>query len=91
VFGLRRAFQIAGRAPSSSLWSVEDLATRTWMRDLYNARFNEHLTPQPPSQSESQRGSPRDAPVGQSAHPFFFLLGQFRGGRRLALAGLWTG
>jgi CHAT domain-containing protein len=35
VFGLRRAFQIAGaRALIMSLWPVEDEATRAWMREL---------------------------------------------------------
>ena len=36
VFGLRRAFQIAGaRTVIMSLWSVDDRATRPWMRALY--------------------------------------------------------
>jgi len=36
VFGLRRAFRIAGaRSLVMSLWSVEDASTRAWMRDLY--------------------------------------------------------
>ena len=36
VFGLRRAFRLAGaRTVIMSLWSVEDAATRDWMRDLY--------------------------------------------------------
>ena len=40
VFGLRRAFQIAGvRSVIMSLWSVEDLSTRAWMRALYEGRF----------------------------------------------------
>jgi len=45
VFGLRRAFQIAGvRTVIMSLWSVEDQATRTWMRTLYEGRLRQHLT-----------------------------------------------
>jgi CHAT domain-containing protein len=40
VLGLRRAFQIAGaRTVIMSLWSVDDQATRDWMRALYEARF----------------------------------------------------
>ena len=37
VLGLRRAFQTAGaRTVIMSLWSVEDRATRQWMRALYH-------------------------------------------------------
>lgn len=43
VFGLRRAFQAAGaRTVIMSLWSVDDAATRTWMRALYSARLLRH-------------------------------------------------
>jgi CHAT domain-containing protein len=41
VFGLRRAFQIAGvRSILMSLWSVEDVATRDWMGRVYRARMS---------------------------------------------------
>jgi CHAT domain-containing protein len=44
VFGLRRAFQIAGaRTAIMSLWSVDDQATRVWMRALYEGRFQKGL------------------------------------------------
>jgi CHAT domain-containing protein len=40
VFGLRRAFQIAGaRSIIMSLWSVEDQSTRAWMKALYEGKF----------------------------------------------------
>ena len=40
VFGLRRAFQVAGvRTVIMSLWPVEDASTRLWMRALYQERF----------------------------------------------------
>jgi tetratricopeptide (TPR) repeat protein len=40
VFGLRRAFQIAGaRTLIMSLWPVEDEVTRAWMRALYTNRL----------------------------------------------------
>src|SRR5262249_3944148 len=40
VFGLRRAFQVAGaRTVIMSLWSVDDEATRLWMRALYRNRL----------------------------------------------------
>ena len=45
VFGLRRAFQVAGaRTVVMSLWSVEDQSTRAWMRALYEGRFERHLS-----------------------------------------------
>jgi CHAT domain-containing protein len=44
VFGLRRAFQIAGaHTVIMSLWSVDDQATRRWMRALYEGRFQRSL------------------------------------------------
>jgi CHAT domain-containing protein/tetratricopeptide (TPR) repeat protein len=44
VFGLRRAFQIAGvRAVIMSLWPVDDEATRAWMTALYRARLLEKM------------------------------------------------
>jgi CHAT domain-containing protein len=43
VFGLRRAFQLAGvRTVILSLWPVDDDATREWMASLYRARFLNH-------------------------------------------------
>jgi CHAT domain-containing protein/tetratricopeptide (TPR) repeat protein len=45
VFGLRRAFQVAGaRTVIMSLWQVDDQATHTWMRALYEARFRRGLS-----------------------------------------------
>jgi len=40
VFGLRRAFQIAGaRTTIMSVWPVDDESTRRWMDELYRARL----------------------------------------------------
>lgn len=40
VFGLRRAFQLAGaRTVILSLWPADDNNTRLWMEELYRARF----------------------------------------------------
>ncbi|MGH7725630.1 MAG: CHAT domain-containing protein [Candidatus Eiseniibacteriota bacterium] len=45
VFGLRRAFSIAGaRSLVMSLWPVEDAAARQWMAALYEARFARGLS-----------------------------------------------
>jgi CHAT domain-containing protein len=73
VFGLRRAFQIAGaRTVIMSLWSVEDRSTMEWMRALYEGRLRRGL---------NTADAVRDASVavlrdrrarGQSTHPFFW-------------------
>ena len=40
VFGLRRAFQVAGaKTVIMSLWPVEDETTRQWMGTLYREHF----------------------------------------------------
>jgi CHAT domain-containing protein len=45
VFGLRRAFQIAGaRTVIMSLWSVEDRSAMAWMRTLYEGRLQKNLS-----------------------------------------------
>lgn len=45
VFGPRRAFLVAGaRTIIMSLWSVDDQATRQWMRALYEGRFQRKLS-----------------------------------------------
>jgi tetratricopeptide (TPR) repeat protein len=44
VFGLRRAFQVAGaRTLILSLWGVEDASTRRWMKALYESRLRDGL------------------------------------------------
>jgi CHAT domain-containing protein len=44
LFGLRRAFQIAGaRTTIMGLWKVDDAATQAWMRELYRARLTDRL------------------------------------------------
>jgi len=73
IFGLRRAFQIAGvRTVIMSLWAVDDEATRLWMQSLYEGRLTRHL---------STARAVRDASIamlsyrrtkGLSTHPFFW-------------------
>jgi len=44
VFGLRRAFQVAGvKSLIMSLWSVGDDSTRSWMKALYEGRLESNL------------------------------------------------
>jgi CHAT domain-containing protein/tetratricopeptide (TPR) repeat protein len=44
VFGLRRAFQVAGtKTVIMSLWAVDDESTRQWMKGLYDARLGQRL------------------------------------------------
>lgn len=45
VFGLRRAFRVAGASTLiMSLWPVEDESARAWMRALYEARLTRRRT-----------------------------------------------
>jgi CHAT domain-containing protein len=73
VFGLRRAFRVAGaRTLIMSLWSVDDRATRAWMRTLYEGRHAGRL-----STAESVRHAMlttlrQGRASGRTAHPFFW-------------------
>ncbi len=73
VFGLRRAFQVAGaRTLIMSLWSVEDEAARQWMRALYEGRLLKGL-----STAESVRAASLEVhrsrrEKGQNTHPFYW-------------------
>ena len=73
VFGLRRAFQIAGvRSVIMSLWSVEDLSTRAWMRALYEGRFGRNR-PMADAVHEASLAVLRDRrSKGLSTHPFYW-------------------
>jgi CHAT domain-containing protein len=73
VFGLRRALQIAGvHTIIMSLWSVEDQATREWMKALYEARLTQRLdTPDAVRAASLQLLRQRRA-RGQSTHPFYW-------------------
>ena len=73
VFGLRRAFQIAGvHTIIMSLWSVEDRSTRDWMKALYEARLTKQVdTPDAVRSAGIQVLAQRRA-HGQSTHPFYW-------------------
>jgi CHAT domain-containing protein len=73
VFGLRRAFQIAGaRTVIMSLWSVDDQATRLWMRALYQARITQHLTTAEAVRAAGVRVLQERRAQRQSTHPFYW-------------------
>lgn len=73
VFGLRRAFQVAGaRTVIMSLWPVDDENTRRWMMSLYEERF---------ARGAGTMGAVREASLGElrrlrkkgsSTHPFYW-------------------
>ena len=84
VLGLRRAFRIAGaRTLVMSLWSVDDEATRQWMRTLYESRFARNLDTAA-SAREAALTMLRNRRVAKEKYSSF-LLGQLRSRRRLAL------
>ncbi len=73
IFGLRRAFQIAGaRTLISSLWPVEDTATRKWMAALYRARFQSKLSTAEAVRKASLAVLTDGRREGPFAHPFFW-------------------
>jgi len=73
VFGLRRAFHVAGaRTLIMSLWSVEDAATRAWMKALYEGRLREGRdTAEAVRQASLTILEDRRA-KGLSDHPFYW-------------------
>jgi CHAT domain-containing protein/tetratricopeptide (TPR) repeat protein len=73
VFGLRRAFQIAGaRTVIMSLWSVDDQAARLWMRALYEGRLQKHLSTADAMHEASLTVLSARRARGQSTHPFYW-------------------
>ncbi len=73
VFGLRRAFQIAGaRTVIMSLWSIDDQAARQWMRALYQDRFERHLSTADSMREASLSVLRARRAGGQSTHPFYW-------------------
>jgi CHAT domain-containing protein len=73
VFGLRRAFQIAGvRTVIMSLWSVEDQSTRTWMRALYIERFQKGASTADAVRNASVQVLQARRARSESTHPFYW-------------------
>jgi CHAT domain-containing protein len=73
VFGLRRAFQIAGaRTVIMSLWSVEDQSAREWMRVLYEGRLHRNLDTAAAVREAGLFVLRARRAKGQSTHPFYW-------------------
>jgi CHAT domain-containing protein/tetratricopeptide (TPR) repeat protein len=73
VFGLRRAFQVAGvRTVIMSLWPVDDQATRIWMRALYQGRLQKRLSTADAMHQASLSVLRNRRANHQSTHPFYW-------------------
>jgi CHAT domain-containing protein/tetratricopeptide (TPR) repeat protein len=73
VFGLRRAFQIAGvNTVIMSLWPVEDEMTRQWMKILYQEHFIDGKDTDASVQASSLTILHQRRAKHLSTHPFFW-------------------
>src|SRR5262249_30179408 len=71
VFGLRRAFEIAGaRTLVMSLWSVDDESARRWMEALYRARFGSGMGTAEAVREASLTALRERRARGENTHPF---------------------
>lgn len=73
VFGLRRAFRLAGaRTVVMSLWEADDAAAAQWMEALYRARLQKRASvPDAIAQAQLSVLADRRA-HGTSTHPYFW-------------------
>jgi CHAT domain-containing protein/Tfp pilus assembly protein PilF len=73
VFGLRRAFQIAGaKKLVTSLWTVEDEATRMWMKAFYEAHLSKGLGTAGSVRSACLEVLSKRRKKNKSTHPFYW-------------------
>jgi CHAT domain-containing protein/Tfp pilus assembly protein PilF len=73
LFGLRRAFQIAGaRTVIVSLWPVDDETTRLWMDAVYRARFLEHASTAKAIRAATVKTIAARRAHAQSTHPAYW-------------------
>jgi CHAT domain-containing protein len=73
VFGLRRAFQIAGaHTVIMSLWSIEDRSAMNWMRALYEARLRDGANTAAAVRRASLAVLRERRARGASTEPFFW-------------------
>lgn len=72
VFGLRRAFQLAGaQTVIMSLWPVEDQSARQWMHSLYQARLGRKNTAEA-VRSASLAALKQIRAQGKAPHPLYW-------------------
>jgi CHAT domain-containing protein len=73
VFGLRRAFSMAGaRTLITSLWRVKDEPARAWMQELYTARFIEGRPTAEAVRDAERRVLKARRLRGESTHPAYW-------------------
>lgn len=73
VFGLRRAFRIAGAATVvMSLWPVQDAASADWMAALYRARLVDGLDTVAAIASAQRATLAARRQAGLSGHPYYW-------------------
>ncbi len=83
IFGLRRAFEIAGAGTLvTSLWSVRDQAARDWMNTFYRAAMEQRLSPSEAARSASLAALEAGRERGEIPHPSdwaaFIVSGDWR-------------
>jgi CHAT domain-containing protein len=73
VFGLRRAFQVAGvRTVIMSLWPVQDEVARSWMKSLYEARWAEGMSTIAAVRYANLRALRASRALRGTAHPYYW-------------------
>ena len=73
VFGLRRAFQVAGAGTViMSLWAVDDKATSDWMGALYESRLVKGLDTAEAVRKATLTVLEQQRQKGWSTHPFYW-------------------
>jgi CHAT domain-containing protein/tetratricopeptide (TPR) repeat protein len=83
VLGLRRAFLVAGaHTVVTSLWKVDDAATRLWMQELYRARLERGRSSAEAVRAASRELLRRRRELGLDTHPAgwgsFVAVGDWR-------------
>jgi tetratricopeptide (TPR) repeat protein len=73
VFGLRRAFQVAGaKTVIMSLWPIEDQTTKEWMGTLYREHFRHGKDTSQSMRAASLRILKQRREKGRSTSPFYW-------------------